>query len=61
MDKDYFCNKLPKHNEVGIEKKNKESVVVRRSERERKITKSYGYDNELVSCYVFYILLYYLL
>jgi len=45
MDKDYFCNKLPKHNEVGIKKKNKESVVVRRSERERKITKRYGYDN----------------
>jgi len=29
MDKDYFCNKLPKHNEVGIKEKNKERVVVR--------------------------------
>jgi len=38
MDKDYFCNKVPKFNELGNKEKIKENVV-RRSEREKKVTK----------------------
>lgn len=43
MDKNYFCNKLPEDYEL-VNMKSKEKVVVRRSEREKKVTQRYGYD-----------------
>lgn len=39
LDKNYFCNKLPKGYELGNEEIGKENVVLRRLEREKKLLK----------------------
>ncbi|XP_060868649.1 uncharacterized protein K02A2.6-like [Metopolophium dirhodum] len=45
IDKDQGYYTLPNSNALHSKTKSKESVVVRRSERDRKVTKRYGYDN----------------